>query len=113
MNPQDQAILESILAKDITSLTQTEIIILRARSPYLNGEQVAKFKSVLNMENIVTPEVTTDDTSTTVIIESEVQTQSSAREEFKKMQQEVSKSQSPSGQDTTGSDHSADPDYKG
>lgn len=50
MNPEAQAVLEGILAKDKSTLTDDEVAFLRARRSYLNDEQTKRFADVLEGE---------------------------------------------------------------
>ena len=48
MNPEDQAVLDKILAKDPETLTEEEKGFLRARSSYLKKAQLKEYDSIIN-----------------------------------------------------------------
>ena len=48
MNPEAQEVLNKILAKDPSNLTEDDIKFLRARSSYLKASQLEEYDSVLN-----------------------------------------------------------------
>lgn len=48
MNPEAQEVLNKILAKDPSNLTEDDIKFLRARVSYLKASQLEEYDSVLN-----------------------------------------------------------------
>ena len=50
MDSETQAFFDNILQKDITALTEGDIIFLRARRSYLNPEQEEKYKDFIKVE---------------------------------------------------------------
>jgi hypothetical protein len=50
MNKEFLEVLNEILAKEITAVTKSEIIFLRARRDYLTPEQLEKYKDLIEVK---------------------------------------------------------------
>lgn len=57
MDTQSQALLDTVLAKDISELTSTDKAVLKARASYLSKEQRATYKGIFKekVEEVVAP----------------------------------------------------------
>jgi len=53
MNPEAQAKLEAIFAKSDLEITESDRAFVRARSSYLNEEQLARFDEMEDMEEVI------------------------------------------------------------